>query len=335
LATLPNKIELNIELPVMEMYLGTPEFVLDANNIPIDFNLTERSVQEIISQGYIQGEKTVLADKKIKTENISRLFVTNIVNKNLEAKIPVVILKKGNNMFSFPISLNKTKDSQVARLDEIESKQLSPIEEVKEVNNLLISLGSNTRISGLSDITLDDVRKELENYETFRTADELADPNYKKESLIVDATIKIDLEDKLISSPKITVDYSKAIIGTQDNNEKGAIELRQDIVKDLLEIRKIVNTTPNISENNRFVQAFDNEDVENKGTDIINRKDVNFIRKVFFNENGKLALQGNIVDIIGREKLVNLRDKLEKLQFFEDQIKTIKDREGINKLSCN
>ena len=333
LATLPKKIELEIEFPVSEIFLGTPEFVLDGSNKPIDFEITERGTENVITQGYVQGSEIVLADKKINLDKVSRLFVSNIAKANPTAKIPVVLLQKGKHQFVFPITLNKTNESQVEKLDAILAKDLTPVEEVKAINNLLISLGSATRISGLSDIAIEDIREELENYTTFVSADTLASVEYDKANLSIDATAKIDLEDRLISSPKITVDYSKAVIGTKDQNETDAINLRADIIKDIVEVRKIVNTTPDIPDG-RIVDAFDENDILNQGSDIMNRRDVKYIREMFFNENGRLQLQGKAVDIIGRERLIKIREKLELLEFYENQIKTIKDKETSKKLNC-
>lgn len=43
----------------------------------------------------------------------------------------------------------------------------------------------------------------------------------------------------------------------------------------------------------------------------MNRKDINFIRKIFFIEDGKLrVVQGFVVEIIGKDKFLRLRDKL-------------------------
>ena len=335
-ATLPKKIDLDVEVPISEMFLGTPDFILDASNTPIEFAITERGTEEVISQGYVLGQETILADKKVKVEEVSRLFVSNVAKANPEAKIPVVLLKKGKHQFVFPISLIKTAENQVEKLNSILEKEQDFIQTRKEVNNLMISLGLNTRLVSDSDIQLENIREELEQYTTFRTADELADVNYDKNRLISDATIKIDLEDTLISSPKITVDYSKATIGTSEENEKGAIELRKDIVKDIIEIRNIVNRSPEIPDQSRFVNAFAENDVQNQGTDIMNRKDVNFIRKTFFNQGNKIPIQDKDIAVktIGKERLLKLRSKLEMLNFYEEQIKTAKDKATLNKLNC-
>ena len=149
-----------------------------------------------------------------------------------------------------------------------------------------------------------------------------------------DATAKIDLADTMISSPKITVDFSKATIGTIQENETGAIELREEISKGVVELRKIINTAVNLPETGRFVKLFDENNIENQGSDIMNRKDVNTIRTVFFNQNGRIALQGTVVDILGKDRLIAMRNKLEKLAFYENQIKTIKDKATAKNLNC-
>ena len=158
--------------------------------------------------------------------------------------------------------------------------------------------------------------------------------DYNKTNLAKDATAKIDLADTMISSPKITVDFSKATIGTVEENETGAIELREEISKGVVELRKIINTAVNLPETGRFVKLFDENNIENQGSDIMNRKDVNTIRTVFFNQNGRIALQGTVVDILGKDRLIAMRNKLEKLAFYENQIKTIKDKATAKNLNC-
>jgi len=336
LATLPNKIDLEADVAVKEIFLGTPNFQLDENLKPLELPITERGLNSVITQGYIKGEDFVLSDKKLNTENISKLYVTNLVKSSPELKIPVVVLQKGKHQFAFPITMVKTEDSKEALFDDILSSVETPIEAVKLTNNLMISLGLNTRVTNLSQEEQDKIRGELQNYKTFRTADEIADVNYNKSNLISDATIKVDLEDEVISSPKITVDYSTLTLGKLEDTEADAINLRQKIVDNLRAIERTVNTSIEIPDRNKLIEAFDENVVENKGIDIMNRKDVNFIKKVFFTEDGKLkSVRGGAVDIIGRERLTNLRDELKKLQFYESQIKTQKNKETERNLNCN
>lgn len=336
LATLPNKIDLSADLAVKELFLGTPNLQLNENNVPRELPITERGVDKVISQGYVKSSEMFLGDKSINIENISRLYITNLVKANPELKIPVVILNKGVHQFAFPITMTKVVENREQALDDILTALETNTEVTKAINNLMISLGLDTRLVQTTPEDIDRIRTELQNYEAFRTADEIADVNYNKNSLIQDATIKIDLEDTLISSPKITVDYSTLTIGNAEETENDVITVRQDIVNDLREIERIINRTPEMPDRNNLVQAFDENAVENKGTDIMNRKDINFIKKVFFTEDGKVkTVRGTAVDIIGRDKIYRLGEKLKTLQFYENQIKTIKDKNVERNLNCN
>lgn len=335
LLQLPNEINLEAEVNVKDMFLGTPNFQLDNDLQPKELPITERGVETVITQGYVLGDQTVLANKGINTENISRLYVTNLARLNPERKIPVVVLQKGKYQFAFPITMNKVTEDKSALLEDILISTETNVEASKLVNDLMISLGSNTRVTALTPELIEEIRTELTNYTTFKTADEITETNYNKNNLIIDATIKVDLENEVISSPKVTVDFSTLSIGNLEDTELSAGQLRQSIVEDLREIEKIVNSSIEIPDQNRLIQAFDNNAVENKGTDIMNRKDINFIREVFFTENGKLkSVQGRAVEIIGKDKLLQLREKLQLLQFYEAQIRTIKDKNTERNLNC-
>lgn len=336
LLTLPNKIDLEAEVSVKDMYLGTPNFQLDNDLRPKELPITERGVDTVITQGYVLGDQMTLGNKNLNIEDISRLYVTNIARVNPELKIPVVVLQKGKYKFAFPITMVKVTEDKSDQLETILTAVETDIEAVKLINNLMISLGSNTRITVLTLEIIEDIRTELINYTTFKTADEIAETSYNKNQLITDATIKVDLENEVISSPKVTVDYNTLTIGNLADTETDAISLRSDIVNDLREIEKIVNSSIEIPDQNQLIQAFDNNVVENQGTDIMNRKDVNFIKEVFFTEAGKLkSVQGRAVEVIGKDKLLRLRDKLQMLQFYEDQIKIIKNKNTENNLKCN
>jgi hypothetical protein len=335
LATLPSKINLEAEVVVKDMFLGTPTFQLDENLKPKELPITERGVEKVLAQGYVQGSEMLLGDKTLDVEEVSRLYITNLVRANPELKIPIVILQKGKYKFAFPISMVKTSEDKSSQLEAISVATETPTEVIKLVNNLMISLGLNTRITKVTPEIIEKVRTELTNYTTFKTADEIADVNYNKNQLLLDATIKVDLENEIISSPKVTVDYKTLTIGKIEENETDAVNLRESIVQDLKEIEKIVNSSVEIPDKNKLIEAFDNNSVENKGTDIMNRKDINFIKEVFFTEAGKLkSIRGKAVETIGKDKLLNLRDKLQMLQFYEAQIKTIKDKNTEKNLKC-
>ena len=348
LATLPNKIDLQIEAPISEIFLGTPDFILDNKNESKELPITEAGLQRwsketpegFITQGYVQDKEIVLADKKVNVDKVTRLYVSNLAKKNPGVKIPVVLLQKGVHLFVFPINLIQTPISQEDKFQTILEKfkdisdNILKLNKIKiATNNLLISLGSNTRLTGDSDVQFENIREELKNYKTGISAEQLASVDYDKMNLINDATSKIDFANTLISSPKITVDFSKATFGTKIKNETNAANVRQEIVKELAEIEKILLDTE-LADDTRFAKAFAENDVKNQGSDIMNRSDVNFIKEAFFNSNGKIAINANdkAVIAIGKDKLLVFRKKLEKLAWYEYQIKVINKK---NDLNCN
>lgn len=335
LVGLPRTISLGAEVNMKDIYLGTPNYQLDSNLKPMDLPITERGAQEIITQGFVSKDGMELGDKNVDTEKVSNLYVTNLLKSNPELKIPVVVLRQGSHMFAFPITVNKTVEDKSAMLDKILEESDSPMTTVKAVNMLMISLGISTRMSKIDLDKLAEIRTQLESYTLYRTAEELASSEYKSENLVNDATIKVDLENKVISSPKISIDYSTLTIGTLTEVETDASNLRASIVKNLKEIETAINSTPELSDKSKFLQAFDNNAVENQGSDIMNRKDINFIKPVFFNELGNMkTLKGEAVEAAGKERLLKMRKELQRLEFYENQIKVIKNREAEKNLNC-
>ena len=290
LASLPSKLDLKIETPISEIFLGTPDFILDSTNTPKELPITEIGLTKVLTQGYVQDKEIVLADKKVNVDEVTRLYVSNLAKKNPGVKIPVVLLQKGVHLFVFPINLVQAPSSQEG---------------------------------------------ELRNYKTNISAEQLANLDYDKMNLINDVTSKIDFENTLISSPKITVDFSKAAIGTVETNNNSAIELRKEIVVELAEIEKILFNTE-LADDTRFQKAFAENDIKNQGSDIMNRSDINFIKQAFFNEVGKISINSNdkAVIAIGKNKLIAFRKKLESLAWYENQIKVQNSKKDEDNTKC-
>ena len=174
----------------------------------------------------------------------------------------------------------------------------------------------------------------MKNYQVFTSAKQLVE-DYDKQNLVNDATIKIDLENDLISSPKLFIDFDTLVLGKKTVLETDAVNLRSSIVKDMKEVRSTIMKATDLPEKSKFLEAFDADDLSGVGTDIMNRKDINYIKTLFFTEDGRAkTLKGKAVDIIGRDMVINLRDKLKQLIFLEEQVKVAKDRETEKKLNC-
>jgi len=336
LADLPKKLDLDVQIDIADYYLGTPLLQLDLNNQAQELPITDEGLTKVITQGYVEGDNIVLADKKEKVEDISRLYIKNLVDENNTTKIPVVLLQKGKHKFLFPISMVKTSQDMTSKVEMIVANDtLQPAEKITALNDVLIEANSPLRLS-LNDNNIDKVLEEVAKAFTITSAKELAETTFDKNRLKTEATIKIDLAQGLISSPKLIIDLTSMTIGKKQDAEKTAIGIRAEIVKDLAEIEKRITNTTGLNDT-KLIQAFDNRTIENQpDRDIMNRRDINFLNDIMFDEKGnkKQVIQGKAVDFIGKKEILALRDKLEILKIYEKQVKTFKDRETKAKISC-
>jgi len=93
IAGIPQVIDLGIKAKVKEIFLGTPNLVLEetAQGVkPKEIEISDRALEEVVTQGYIEGDKTVLADKTLE-DKVRRSFLGNLVKKNPNSKIPIVV----------------------------------------------------------------------------------------------------------------------------------------------------------------------------------------------------------------------------------------------------
>ena len=326
----PKEINLGIELKVKELFLGTPDLIVKDGKYQ-EIELTDRALEKVVSQGYVQGDTVVLADKSLESK-VTRQFVENLVEKNPNSKIPIVVFKKGKHLIVYPISMTKTNSPKDSMIDDILKTNDSEIDKIKDINRLLLELGispSKYNLVALEQEKLDSIKEELSKYQNFISADELASVNYDKVSLKSDVKIKIDLENRGISSPKLFVDYSSTILPMIETVQTTMIELRKDITNELLKIQKEIQASSYLSDKNRFIEAFDETEIDDSKSDIMNRKNVNFLKSLLFEEKeGRLVnkpVSGDAIKLLTRERIEKLRGQLNKIILIESQAKVKKD----------
>jgi len=338
----PKEIDLGIKVKVKEIFMGTPELMLDNSDMPQEIAFTENAIEEILTTGYITKDSVVLADKKLE-DKVTRQFVSNIVNNNSDIKVPVIVFKKGKHFIAYPISMVKEDSPQVDKLDLIlNNKYVKEIDKVKQINELLISLKINPsefELISLDAGKIENIKDKLNQYKKFTTANDLADSKYDKKNLQKEAKIKIDLEKNKISSPKITVDFQTTILPSTEVELNEMIDIRKSLTKEMQKIQREIESSSYLSDKNRFITAFDNTYIEDIDSDIMNRKNVNFLKSLYFttNEDGTLSnksIQGDAVKLLTRDRIEFIRKQLNRLMFLENQIKT-KANEKIKKtLEC-
>jgi hypothetical protein len=126
-------------------------------------------------------------------------------------------------------------------------------------------------------------------------------------------------------------------LGEKKDLEMKQADLRTSIVKDMVEIEKLIQGSVNLSIKNQFLTAFDDVTVRNTPQDIFNRRDVNLMKSIMYKEDGtRKPVQKDALTLLGRQRVDTLRRKLEQLQLLENQTKLKPNKKTEEELKdCN
>jgi hypothetical protein len=339
-ASVPKVIDVGIKASVKEVFLGTPNLMLERtpNGLkPKEIEFSDEALKQVVTQGYVQGNQTVLADKTLE-DKVKRSYIKKLAEKNPTAKIPVVVFKVGKHFVAYPISLIKSPNPQGQSLDSILATAKNSTDAAKAINSMLISYGispSEFNLIDLDKTKLDKIRERLDALTVFTSPDKMAESTYDKNLLKADAKIKVDLANKPISSPKLRIDLDTINLGEKKDLEMKQADLRASIVKDMVEIEKLIQGSVNLSIKNQFLTAFDDVTVRNTPQDIFNRKDVNLMKSIMYRPDGtRKPVQGDALKLLGQQRVDNLRRKLEQLQLLENQTKIKPNTATQSSLTC-
>lgn len=209
-------IVVNATAPVGKVILGVPNMQIQQTEsgyepIAVDFN--DDNLRTVVNTGYILNGKPYLAKEGTDTRFD---FTTKLSRQNPGKKIPVIVFEyKGNNV-AYPISLITTVSPKSQELIEILDQNITDVEKVKAVNNLLIKYGIEPSRYGLTKLDtakLQEIRNELDLIEDFMDVEDLRDQNYDKENLKTQAQIALNLTDRPLTAPKLVLDLQNANIG--------------------------------------------------------------------------------------------------------------------------
>ncbi len=184
------------------VFLGAPNLKLDENNKEEQFEINP---DKIVTYGYWSGTSLTLKEKlKVRTDLL----------KGIDKKLPIVVIKQGNFLIAYPVTLNKIPSQKG---ETIMNTGLTEAQIALEFNKALKEVGKKS--SGLfylspdnqnfynEDGSLTDIFNEalvrVNNIPT--TNQNWLDKNHKKEQLKDEATINIDLEHRALLSPKISI----------------------------------------------------------------------------------------------------------------------------------
>ena len=194
---------------VKYVQLGNPILNIDGNGRISQIAISDIGLKNIVATGFVQDGEITL-NKKV--DDVRRSFIKKISEKNKGKKVPIVIIKRGAQMIAFPVQMVKKDDPKTENLYLIlDNQDLTDAQKVTAINSLLIENGiapKEFELTTLDEQKVNAIADRLDKNQEYKTAEQLADKKYKKENLINDATIALDLENLSVSLPsqKFNVD---------------------------------------------------------------------------------------------------------------------------------
>ena len=233
-------VDLGIETEVAGIFPGSVNLRIE-NDVIVSKPFTERATEEVLATGYVLNNEFTL--NTTFSEEINRDYVGRISKKNSTQKIPVVIIRKGAYLYAYPMSLQKTTVPKGNIIRGILAENITMAEKAKKVNQAIIDNKTALGLRVTSD-TLEQKAQQIieafDNFQSFKTADEIAQNDYNKKDLVNDALINIDLENmgQTISDPKLILDLKDSIVFEEElavlyAQEVALVEQINDFVQDL------------------------------------------------------------------------------------------------------
>jgi hypothetical protein len=225
----------------------------------------------------------------------------------------------------------KTASPQTELFDSIMASPISAQEKIQKVNQAIQDFNIKTPKLVYSDInntdTLEETRKAFEQKQTYVDAQTLATENYKKERLLQDAVINIDLEnlDRVINAGKIRVSLEGMTFITQtevkyenltdieEELNNVAIELYKDYVGNAS--TKYLNSKGDIIEDVHYTNVFDDNEVVETDSHIKKVANISILAEALSQK-----LPKTLETIIGAQKIKEIKRLLKQREFIKSQI---------------
>ena len=247
---------------VKYVQLGNPILNIDGSGRISQIAISDLGLKNIVATGFVQDGEITL-NKEVK--DVRKSFIKKVSEKNKGKKVPIVIIKRGAQMIAFPVQMVKTTVSKIEDLNLIlDNTEMTDAQKVTAINNLLIENGiapKEFELTTLDEQKVNAIADRLENNQEYKTAEQLADKDYKKENLINDATIALDLENLSVSLPsqKFNIDLENLDYGNLPDLkvEKQAV-LEKEAEKEV-ETPKVTSAKKQV---NKPKTAIEKEEVE-------------------------------------------------------------------------
>ena len=187
---------------VTYVQLGNPILSINGDGKIAQNKFTESAIKNVVDTGYVLDGEIVLSGKT-KADEVRRSYIKKIAEKNKGKKVPIVVIKRENQLIAFPVSMIKRPDPKTDDLNAILYGQMTDAEKVSAINNLLIANGiapKEFNLITLNEDKVNQIAEKLEANQDYLTAEQLAN-NYEIKNLVKDATIALDLVNIKVSLP--------------------------------------------------------------------------------------------------------------------------------------
>jgi len=341
------EVDLEATSTVSAVFLGSPQFFISEDGQLESRPFTETSLDKVLTKGYILNGEIVTSED---LPQVNTSYVSKISRKYPQRKMPLVVVKRGENYVALPIFLNKSPLGQRG-LDMVENAletATSPIEIAKNLNALINQEGVRTEKilpQEVTDENLERIRTVFQEHLIFTTADEIASQDYNKANLLVDAQMYIDADnlEQVINAPKVRIDIQNMLFNqeaTFDTSDvKTSVEneldtLAKDLYNDFIRNASTtyVNSKGDIIENS-YTDAFDEESMLESNSHLDKLHNIRILREAFkvdFSKNKILR------DAVGNDKIERIKILFGILDNINKQVKPKEDilKSGNNNTKC-
>lgn len=198
--------------------LGTPDVTMikgEDGVVPQSRFLTERALEEVVDFGYTENGQLILRDK---TSGVRKDFISKLSKKS---NIPVIVFKQGQYLVAYPVSLNNSANTNGRELDAIlRNTKLNSAQKATLVNSMLSENGikpdlyyntnENQNMFDEEGAPTEKLQYYIDTLSTQPKTIDVKDwmsKDYDKQNLIDDINLTIDLENRVLKSPKIIIDF--------------------------------------------------------------------------------------------------------------------------------
>lgn len=295
-------------VPVRANLIGSPNFTIDSNRQPVPIDFTETALEQVESTGYFQGE-TLRVKGMEDTSNIVKTFLP----KSSSQKMPVVILNVNGKQVAFPVSLKSEVVDRSSAVNDILNSDLRATDKITRINAILIQHGLNPsdyaqQRDGVLGINEEKVLQDLSEVRDFPNVEDWIKDSYQLETLMQDAQIGINLDNKPFNLSKIMLDLSNSrSIGIEEQIR----ESYNDIESRELKIIE------NFQEYARTIDRLKNSYPDEIST---SRKDVHWVETLF--GEGELKLDSYPDNYSNRMSNVNLIREATRIQVPSSVVET-------------